>query len=73
MRRLPVAMAVSVLLGGVAVVLGLVISYHQDTAAAATVAGVAVAQFFVALIVREVATLVAGRRAAPPVEAVPSG
>jgi ABC-type Mn2+/Zn2+ transport system permease subunit len=72
-RRLPVAMAASVLLGCVAVVLGLVISYHQDTAAAATVAGVAVAQFFVALIVREVATLAAGRRAAPPVEAVTGG
>lgn len=72
-RRLPVAMATSVLLGCLAVVMGLVISYHQDTAAAATVAGVAVAQFFVALVVREVATLAGARRAAPPVEAVPSG
>lgn len=72
-RRLPVAMATSVLLGCLAVVLGLAISYHQDTAAAATVAGVAVAQFFVALIVREVATLAAGRRAAPPVELAHGG
>jgi len=69
-RRLPAAMATSVALGCLAVVLGLVISYHQDTAAAATVAGVAVAQFFVALIVRDVARLVAGRR---PVEAAAGG
>jgi ABC-type Mn2+/Zn2+ transport system permease subunit len=69
-RRLPAAMATSVALGCLAVVLGLAISYHQDTAAAATVAGVAVAQFFVALTVRDVARLVAGRR---PVEAVAGG
>jgi ABC-type Mn2+/Zn2+ transport system permease subunit len=69
-RRLPAAMATSVALGCLAVVLGLAISYHQDTAAAATVAGVAVAQFFVALTVRDVARLVAGRR---PVEAAAAG
>lgn len=62
-RRLPAAMAVSVALGCLAVVLGLALSYHQDTAAAATIAGVAVAQFFLALAAREVARLVAGRRA----------
>ncbi len=61
-RRLPGAMVTSVALGCMAVVLGLVISYHQDTAAAATVAGVAVAQFFVALTVRDVARFVTGRR-----------
>jgi ABC-type Mn2+/Zn2+ transport system permease subunit len=61
-RRLPVAMAVSVALGCLAVVLGLALSYHQDTAAAATVAGVAVAQFFLALTAREVSRLVRGRR-----------
>ena len=48
-RRLPVAMAVAVGLGWLAVVVGLVVSYHADTAASATVAGVAVAQFFVVL------------------------
>lgn len=52
-RRLPVAMAVAVVFGWVAVVLGLAISYHADTAASATVAGVAVAQFFVALALSE--------------------
>lgn len=70
-RRLPLAMVTSVLLGCLSVVAGLVLSYHQDTAAAATVAGVAVAQFFVALVVREVVTLAAGRRAAPPVGVLP--
>ena len=69
-RRLPAAMATSVALGCLAVVLGLAISYHHDTAAAATVAGVAVAQFFVALTVRDVARLVAGRR---PVEVAAGG
>jgi ABC-type Mn2+/Zn2+ transport system permease subunit len=60
-RRLPAAMATSVALGCLAVVLGLVLSYHQDTAAAATVAGVAVAQFFVVLTGRELARLASGR------------
>jgi ABC-type Mn2+/Zn2+ transport system permease subunit len=53
-RRLPWAMVVGTALGCVAVVLGLATSYHADTAASATVAGVAVAQFFVVLLVREV-------------------
>ncbi len=48
-RRLPVAMAVAVGLGWSATVLGLAVSYHADTAASATVAGLAVAQFFVVL------------------------
>ncbi len=52
-RRLPVAMAVSVVLGWLAVVLGLAISYHADTAASASIAGIAVAQFFVVLAVTE--------------------
>jgi ABC-type Mn2+/Zn2+ transport system permease subunit len=53
-RRLPAVMAVAVVLGCAAVVLGLAISYHADTAASATVAGVAVAQFFVALAARDI-------------------
>jgi ABC-type Mn2+/Zn2+ transport system permease subunit len=61
-RRLPWAMVVGTALGCLAVVLGLAISYHADTAASATVAGVAVAQFFVVLLVREV--VVALRRPA---------
>jgi ABC-type Mn2+/Zn2+ transport system permease subunit len=53
-RRLPAAMALGAVLGCLAVVVGLAVSYHADTAASATVAGIAVAQFFVALAGREV-------------------
>lgn len=52
-RRIPVAMVVAVGFGWLSVVLGLAISYHADTAASATMAGVAVAQFFVVLTVIE--------------------
>jgi ABC-type Mn2+/Zn2+ transport system permease subunit len=45
-RRLPLVMAVGVALGLMAVVVGLVVSYHLDTAAAATVATTSVAGFF---------------------------
>jgi manganese/iron transport system permease protein len=57
-RRLPTVMVVGAALGCLAVVLGLAVSYHADTAASATVAGIAVAQFFVALAAREVAAAV---------------
>jgi manganese/iron transport system permease protein len=52
-RRIPAAMGLAVGFGWLAVVLGLTISYHADTAASATVAGIAVAQFFVVLVVIE--------------------
>ena len=52
-RRLPVAMGLAVVLSWVAVVIGLVVSYHADTAASATIAGIAVAQFFLALALSE--------------------
>jgi ABC-type Mn2+/Zn2+ transport system permease subunit len=52
-RRIPIAMVVAVGFGWLAVVLGLAISYHADTAASATMAGVAVAQFFVVLTATE--------------------
>ena len=52
-RRIPVAMVVAVGFGWLSVVLGLAISYHAETAASATMAGVAVAQFFVVLTVIE--------------------
>jgi len=54
-RRLPATMLVSVVAGWMSVVLGLAVSYHADTAASATVAGIAVAQFFVVLVVVELA------------------
>jgi len=56
-RSIPVAMVVSVGFGWLSVVLGLAISYHADTAASATVAGVCVAQFFVVLTATEVVDL----------------
>ncbi len=52
-RRIPLAMGLAVAFGWSAVVVGLTVSYHADTAASATVAGVAVAQFFVALVAIE--------------------
>lgn len=62
-RRIPVAMVVAVGFGWLSVVLGLAISYHADTAASATMAGIAVAQFFAVLTIIEVVDVV--RRRAP--------
>ncbi len=52
-RRVPLIMATAVALGAAAVVAGLMISYHHDTAGGATIAGLAVAEFFVVLAVQE--------------------
>lgn len=57
-RRVPAIMVVSILLGSVAVVSGLLISFHHGTAGGATIAGLSVAQFFVVLIVKELAVAV---------------
>lgn len=51
-RRVPVMMALSSLIASGAVVGGLVISYHADTAGGATIAALAVAIFFVTLVVK---------------------
>ena len=48
-RRVPTMMATAALIGAVTVVGGLVISFHLDTAAGATMSGLAVAVFFVTL------------------------
>lgn len=53
-RRVPSVMALSVGLGSVAVVAGLVLSYHHGTAGGATIAGLCVVEFFAALAVRDV-------------------
>jgi len=63
-RRLPTIMVTAVGLGWSSVVVGLTISYHAATAASASVAGSAVAIFFVVLAVTE-ARRVLGRRRAP--------
>lgn len=54
LRRVPWIMAGGVAIGAVAVVTGLLVSYHWDTATGATMAFVAVAIFFVVLAMREV-------------------
>lgn len=61
-RRVPIAMVTAVGFGWLAVIIGLTVSYHAETAASATVAGVAVAQFFVVLLVTEVARLASRQR-----------
>jgi ABC-type Mn2+/Zn2+ transport system permease subunit len=52
-RRVWVCMVLSVVLGWVAVLFGLVLSYRYGTAAGATMAGLSVALFFVVLLVQE--------------------
>lgn len=51
-RRVPAMMAVAALVGAVSVVAGLLVSYHADTAASATIAATAVAGFFAVLGIR---------------------
>jgi ABC-type Mn2+/Zn2+ transport system permease subunit len=62
-RRVPAMMALSAALGVASVALGLLLSYHLDTAAGATMAGTSVALFFVVLAGREAAAHL--RRPAP--------
>ncbi len=69
-RRVPAIMVVSVLFGVVATVVGILISYHHDSATSATMALCSVILFFVVL------TVTAARRAIPrrhrAAEALPS-
>jgi ABC-type Mn2+/Zn2+ transport system permease subunit len=62
-RRVPVMMAVAVLVGSIAVVLGLVVSYHAATATGPTIAGLAVVGFFLVLAGVEARDRVARARA----------
>jgi manganese/iron transport system permease protein len=55
-------MLVAVALGASSVVLGLAVSFHEGTAGGATIAGIAVAQFFVVLAGQELVGLVGRRR-----------
>lgn len=55
-KRIAWAMGAAVLLGWSAVAVGLLVSWHHDTAASATIAAVAVAQFFAVLVARDVHT-----------------
>jgi ABC-type Mn2+/Zn2+ transport system permease subunit len=54
-RRVPLIMVTAVALGAGAVVVGLAVSFHHDTAGGATIAGLAVAEFFVVLASQELA------------------
>jgi ABC-type Mn2+/Zn2+ transport system permease subunit len=63
-HRVPAMMLVGAGLGALAVLVGLLVSYHHGTAAEATMAFVAVAAFFVVLAGREAADALHRRRAA---------
>jgi len=63
-RRVPAMMATACFIGVSSIFIGLLITYHFDTAAGATMAGTAVAIFFVVLAVRELALRI-GRRTQP--------
>lgn len=65
-RRLPAMIATSVGAGVLAVYVGLLLSYHFDLAGGASMAAVAVAQFFGVLAVRELVEAVAARRRPDP-------
>jgi len=61
-RRVPVVMLVSVAAGSLAVVIGLLASFHLATATAATIAGVSVLGFFIVLTTQNVTAWLSGRR-----------
>ncbi len=61
-RRVPTMMLAAVGFGWFGVVSGLLVSFHLDTAAGATMAGMTVATFFAVLAVRELARAVRGSR-----------
>ena len=52
-RRVPLIMVTAVGLSALAVVIGLAVSYHHDTAGGATIAGLAVGEFFIVLAAQE--------------------
>ncbi|MCE7885327.1 MAG: metal ABC transporter permease, partial [Actinobacteria bacterium ATB1] len=63
--RLPVMMTVACVVGILSVVVGLLVSWHWDIAASASVALVAVLAFFVSLVAENVRRSLRDRRAAP--------
>ena len=66
-RRVPAIMALGVVIGAVSGLVGLLISYHHETAAGATMALCTVVVFFAALLARSLATLVRRRLVPRPV------
>ena len=65
-RRVPTVMVVAAALGVAEVVAGLLISYHFDTAAGATMSGLAVTVFFLVLGAGQARAALSGRRAQAP-------
>ena len=65
-RRVPTVMLTAAALGIVEVAAGLLISFHLDTAAGATMSGLAVAVFFVVLVGTRARAARLGRRAQAP-------
>ena len=53
-RKVPLIMIVSILVGFIAVVSGLLISFHYGTAGGATMAGISVLEFFVVMIAQSI-------------------
>ncbi len=62
-KRVPTIMFTAIGFGSLAVVLGLAISFHHDTAGGATMAALSVLQFFVVLVAQEIRTSM--RRSSP--------
>ncbi len=62
-HRVPAITGMSILLGSLAVIAGLTVSFHHGTAGGATIAGFSVLQFFVVLSAREVAAALGGKTA----------
>jgi len=65
-RRIPSIMFLSMLLGSVCVVAGLVVSFHYGTAGGATISGFSVALFFVVFIGRETANYLQRQQSPSP-------
>lgn len=65
-NRVPLITLVSIVLGALSVVAGLVVSFHHGTAGGATIAGFSVLQFFVALAIREIVHAVGLRASSAP-------
>ncbi len=61
-HRVPLIMLGATVLGALSVLAGLLISYHHGTAGGATIAGIAVAMFFVAMIGRDLTRALRRRR-----------
>lgn len=65
-RRVPSIIAVAAVIGVASVYVGLVVSYHANTSASATIAVTPIVVFFVALTIRSISTRLRSSRAGVP-------